>query len=79
VVRAFSEIGAVKTAEICKKAISIFGSEVPTNRDERQDFLGEHEELEEILGECDDAFFAYEEDLNALNYAYVMNSKDSFR
>ena len=79
VVRAFLEIGAVKTAEICKKAISIFGAEVPTNRDERQDFLDEHEELEEILGECDDAFFAYEEDLDALNYAYVINNKPSFR
>ena len=35
-------------------------------------------ELDEILEECDDAFFAYEDDLNELNYSFVMKNKEQF-
>jgi hypothetical protein len=38
----------------------------------------ESDEIIEILEECDSAFFAYEEDLNALNYNFVMNNKEQF-
>ena len=79
VVHAFTEIGAVKTADICRKAVSVYGVEVPADRDERYDILSDNEELEEILEKCDDAFFDYEENLNELNYAYVMRNKDDFR
>jgi len=78
IVSAFTKIGAVKTAEICKKAVSIYDGEVPADRDEREDVFVDDEELEAILEECDDAFFAYEEDLNALNYEYVMRNKMAF-
>lgn len=78
VVNAFVEIGAIKTAEICKNAVAIFGGKVPADRDDRDDIISDNEEFEEILNECDDAFFEHEEDLNALNYEYVMRNKDAF-
>lgn len=79
VVHAFTEIGAVKTADICRKAFSVYGEEVPKDRDERQDILEcLNEEQEKILERCDDAFFDYEENLNELNYAFVMRNKDNF-
>ena len=79
VVHAFTEIGAVKTADICRKAFSVYGEEVPADRDERQDILELlNEEQEEILERCADVFFDYEENLNELNYAFVMRNKDDF-
>ena len=77
-VNAFLEIGAVKTAEICKKAVSIFDGKVPGDRDDRDDVISNNEEFEAILDECDQAFFEYEEDLDALNYAYVMKNRELF-
>ena len=82
-VSSFEKIGAIKTAEICKKAISIYGDKVPTDRDEREDVLTpddekEEERIEEILNECDDAFFEYEDNLVELNYQFIINNKESF-
>ena len=77
-VSVFTEIGAVKTAEICKKAVSVFGESVPTDRNSREDQLLDNEELEAFLEECDDGFLAYEEDLNGCNYEYVMKNKAAF-
>lgn len=37
-----------------------------------------NDKIYHILSECDDAFYQYEEDLNALNYAYVMENKTDF-
>ncbi len=83
IVSAFEKIGAVKTAEICKKAVSIYGDTVPLDRDEREDVLVpedevEEERIEEILDTCDSAFYAYEEDLVALNYQFILDNKDAF-
>ncbi len=82
-VAAFEKIGAMKTAEICKKAVSIYGDSVPTDRAERENVLipedeKEEERIEEILNECDDAFFEYEDDLIALNYQFIVDNKESF-
>lgn len=79
-VNAFHEIGAVKTAEICKRAISAFGTDIPTDRTARQDMLEacETDEVDEILNDCDMAFYEYEEDLTGLNYTYVLSHRESF-
>lgn len=79
-VSAFTAIGAHKTAAICQKAINAFGRDIPVDWEERREMLDELEsdEIIEILEECDSAFFAYEEDLNALNYDFVMNNKEQF-
>ena len=34
--------------------------------------------VDEILEECDNAFFDYEDDLNELNYNFVMKNKEAF-
>ena len=79
-VEAFTAIGAKTTAEICQKAMDAFGCVIPADRDARKEMLDEleNDEVEEILDECDDAFYDYEDDLNTLNYQFVMNNKSSF-
>ena len=79
-VGAFTAIGANATAAICQKAISAFGRDIPVDSDEREKMLDELEsdEIDEILEECDSAFFDYEDNLNELNYNFVMKNKESF-
>jgi len=79
-VGAFTAIGADATAAICRKAIEAFGTDVPADRDERIEILDgpDGDRICEALEECDEAFFAYEEDLNALSYNYVMKNKEQF-
>ncbi len=79
-VGAFTAIGASATADICRKAIAAFGQEIPVDRSQRQDMLEqlESDAFDELLQECDDSFYAYEDDLNELNYNYVMKNKASF-
>ena len=81
VVAAFTEIGAYRTAEICKKALTALGKAVPADRDERVKMLNAaaSKKVEKLLSECDDAFYDYADDLNALNYAYVMKHKEFFQ
>ena len=79
-VGAFTAIGANATAAICQKAISAFGRDIPVDRDEREEMLDEleNDEIDEILEECDSAFCDYEDDLNQLNYDFVMKNKELF-
>ena len=79
-VGAFTAIGANATAAICQKAISAFGRDIPVDSDEREKMLDELEsdEIDEILEECDSAFCDYEDDLNQLNYNFVIKNKESF-
>ncbi len=82
-VSSFEKIGAIKTAEICKNAISVFPDKVPTDWETRQVFLTpddekEEERMEEIFNECDDAFYEYEDDLLELNYQFIINNKEAF-
>lgn len=78
---AFLEIGAPGTAAICEKALSVFGGPVPEDCDERNEALDalDGDMVDEILSECDDAFYEYEEDLTELCYEYIMKHKDQFR
>lgn len=79
-VSAFQEIGAPGTAEICDKALHAFGQDIPLDWEDRRELLDKvaSDEIDCILEECDDAFYQYEEDLNALNYAYVLKNKADF-
>lgn len=82
-VSSFEKIGSIRTAEICKKAVSIFGNATPIDIDDIQDILNtDDEELEEknsrLLNECDMEFYEYEEDLEELNYQFVIKNKKSF-
>lgn len=77
VVDAFTKIGALKTAEICKRALAVFNGKVPTDRGEREELL-DSLNCDDELSECDDAFYDYEDNLEALNYAYIMKYHDYF-
>lgn len=79
-VSAFTAIGADATAAICQKAVAAFDRDIPVDRDEREEMLDEleSEEIDEILEECDGAFYDYEDNLNELNYNFVMKNKESF-
>lgn len=79
-VAAFTAIGAERTAAICRQAIVAFGQELPADRDARLALLDacESDELDEALAECDNAFYEYQDDLNALNHAYVLLHREFF-
>ena len=81
-VAAFEEIEAEITADICRKALEALGDDLPeVDSDERESVLDElldSDEVNEILEECDEAFYGYEEDLDELNYDYVMDNKEYF-
>lgn len=76
-VDSFEKIGAVKTAEICKKALSVFNGEIPVDRKERQKLLDKLN-CDDLLGDCDNAFYNYEDDLETLNYSYIMKYREFF-
>ena len=80
IVEAFMQIGAVQTAAICRKALSVFGRELPADWTERQKLLEEicSDEIYDALEECDDAFYERPEDLDQLNHAYVLQNRNVF-
>ncbi len=78
-VPSFKAIGAERTAEICQKAVSVFGDSVPVDRNEREecyDKMGD--DVSELLSECDHEFYEYEDDIMELQYKFVMENQDSF-
>ena len=77
---AFRAIGAPKTADICARALAALGGEVPEDLEARREVLAsrEGEALTAALGACDEAFLRYEEDLAALNAAYVHAHREDF-
>ena len=76
IVSAFKQIGAMKTAAICEKAISVFSSPVPATQEERNQLLSE--EKCTILDKYDNEFYNSEENLDVLNRQYVREHKDWF-
>lgn len=79
-VEAFREIGAEKTAAICQQALDAVGQPLPQNRAERIELIEaiETDALTEALNACDDAFYEYQDDLNALTDAYVKQHQAEF-
>jgi hypothetical protein len=79
-VQSLIKIGAKKTADILQKAIDQFPDKnVPQDRTERQELLEQiEEEANPVWEELDQKFFAYEDNLNALNIKFVKNNKDKF-
>ena len=39
----------------------------------------ESDEIDEILEECDSDFYNYEDNLNELNYNFIMKNKEHFK
>lgn len=80
IVQAFINIGAEKTAEICRKAVEAFGQELPVDWEERRSLLDQIADaaVADVLDACDTAFYSYEEDLEALNAAYIRKHIEHF-
>jgi hypothetical protein len=79
-ITSLQSIGANKTAAILQHAIDQFpGSKVPKDRDERHETVRQIEdEADKVWGDLDQKFFKYEDNLNALNIAYVKANRNSF-
>ena len=78
VVSSFKEIGAEKTAALCQNAFDALGEELPADRNARILFLAGMEDTLAKLMEFDEQFYAYEEDLDALSYQYILANKNAF-
>jgi hypothetical protein len=80
IIISLKKIGANKTAMIVEKANDQFPDKiVPKDRASRQEILSHIEEnANEIWEELDQKFFAYEDDLNALNMDFIKKNKASF-
>ena len=80
-VSSFTAIEATATAKICQRAVLAveevsFDDE--NGREEELDKLLDDETVSKVLVACDDAFYKREENLNELNYSFVMRNKESF-
>jgi hypothetical protein len=73
-------IGANNTAEIFKKALMSLGGELPSNRNAREEVLDKllTNSISEILSDCDTAFYQYADNLEELNYQYIISNKEQF-
>lgn len=80
IVPAFKRIGARKTASICKKALQALGQGLPKDWEERRALLDRivDDRVGELLEACDEAFYEYPDDLEALNAAYVRKNAKHF-
>jgi len=79
-VNSLTVVGANKTAEILKQAISQFPDhKVPSDRNDRQEILNQIEDAaNDIWENLEQKFFKYEDDLNDLNLEYVSKNRDKF-
>jgi hypothetical protein len=79
-VQSLLTIGANKTADILHTAIDQFpNKKVPEDRTERQIILEQIQKTADFVWEeLDQKFFAYEDDLNALNIEFIRKNKDKF-
>ena len=76
IIHAFRAIGADHTARICKAALEAFGGDVPEDLHARRERLSKLDET--AFDDCDDAFYCYEDDLTALNCAYIRRNNQHF-
>jgi hypothetical protein len=73
-------IGANKTADIYRKAFTALGGELPSDRNKREKLLDKllTDSVSEILSDCDTAFYQYADNLEELNYQYIISNKEQF-
>ncbi len=73
-------IGATKTAEICKEAFAVLGQSLPNNTEERENLLDGimTDEIDEKLSKYDADFYEYPDQLEELNYQFIIRHKEQF-
>ena len=61
--------------------MAVFNGKVPTDRDEREELL-DSLDCDDVLSECDDEFYEYEDNLEELNYPkflrHIVSEQQSF-
>ena len=77
---ALREIGANYTASNYKKVLDAFACELPKAQAEREELLDHiiDDEKYNIIDEFNNEFWKYHDDLNKLNYQFVMRNKTQF-
>lgn len=80
VVAAFEELGSFKAADICHRAISALGDELPLNRQEREDYYNDviEDSIDEILYNCELELKELSDELTTLFYDYINNNEAYF-
>ena len=79
-VASFKAIGAEKTAAICRKAICALNEKIPVDKIQREEFL-DHvmtDQADQILSACDREFYRQPDDLEELNYHFIIKHKSWF-
>jgi len=78
---ALKEIKSCKWSDIFERAMAQFpDSEVPKNRDKRQEVMGKIEDTtEDAWNKLDDEFCDYEEDIHKLLIDYIESNSENFR
>ncbi len=79
IVPALKRVGAIKMAEICEKAFSIYGDKVPMVRDERKEIYNSMGEImERVVDECQNRLSDCNNNLPELCYQFILSNKESF-
>lgn len=80
VVTALEELGAAKTADLCRDAFDAFGEKLPTSRTGRSEYLDKLglDRYYALLLDFDNAYLDNDEDLTALAYAYITEHQAAF-
>ncbi len=77
---ALCTIGAHHTASIYKKSLLALEGTLPKGQHVREALCDEllTDSLDKLFNECDDEFYKYVDDLQELNYQYIINNKEQF-
>lgn len=79
-VDSLAAVGASQVAEILNKALYTIGVHLPEGWTERQELLNQvlTEDIEAKLNEFDSEFYLYPDNLEELNYGYIIANKSQF-
>ena len=77
IVEALREIGAYKTADICATALSELGNEVTEDLELQLESMTT-DSVNEILSECESKFYSYPDNLEELNYKFIIENRSQF-
>ncbi len=79
-VQALQMVGAQETAKIAGRVLAALGGKLPHDRDEREQFLEGKitDQIEQLVDDCDEAFYQYPDDLEVLNYQFAAEKRPEF-
>lgn len=79
-VACFEELGNYEAGEICHRAISMLGDELPVDRQEREDYFNDimEDSIDEILYDCEVELKEKSDELTSLYYDYIKANESYF-